>query len=91
LRFYGNYCKTSKGRAEAEVQQPQAQSMPALRAAAGFPAQVRRLPFVFPGARAEGRDTWSQQVELVKRQLSVIGNQLFAVELAADANLNNFI
>src|SRR5208283_2047305 len=73
--FYGNYCKTSEGRAEAEVFEPQAQSLPTVRAAAGFPAQVRRMPFVFPCIGAQGRDSRRHQVELVARQLSVDSGQ----------------
>ena len=68
LRIYGNHCKKGERRAEAEVQLPQAQPVPALRAAARVPAQVRRLPLVFPRAGAQGRDSRRRQVELVARQ-----------------------
>jgi hypothetical protein len=74
-RFYGNDCKKSEGRAEAEVFKPQAQPLQAVRAAAGLLAQVRNLPFVLPGARAEGRDSRGQQVELVGEQFKVRGSQ----------------
>jgi hypothetical protein len=53
-RFYGNDCKKSEGRAEAEVQQPQAQSMPAVRAAEGFSAQVWHLSLMFSESGLEG-------------------------------------
>jgi hypothetical protein len=68
MRFYGNNCKKSERRAEAEIQQPQAQSVPTLRAAAWILAQVRRLPFVFPRVGAQGRDSRRREVELVRKQ-----------------------
>jgi hypothetical protein len=63
---YGNDCKESERRAEAEVQQPQTQPVPTVRAAARLSAQVRYLPFVFPGAGAQRRDSGREQVELVR-------------------------
>jgi hypothetical protein len=63
---YGNYCKKGEGRAEAEVQLPQAQPVPTVRAAARVSAQIRRLPPVFQGIGAEGRDSRRREVELVK-------------------------
>ena len=75
-RIYGNHCKKGERRAEAEVQLPQAQPVPALRAAARFPAQVRRLPLVFPCAGAQGRDSRRRQVELVVSEFSVVSFQL---------------
>jgi hypothetical protein len=62
----GNDCKTSERRAEAEVQQPQAQPMPAVWAATRLSAQVRHLPFVFPVACTQGRDSGRKQIELVR-------------------------
>ena len=87
-RVYGNYCKKGEGRAEAEVQLPQAQPVPTVRAAARVSAQVWRLPSVFPGASAKGRDSRRREVELVSKtvvsdQLSVVS--LFLDELAAEA------
>jgi hypothetical protein len=38
LRIYGNHCKESERRAEAEVQLPQTQPLPAVRTSAGIPA-----------------------------------------------------
>jgi hypothetical protein len=75
LRIYGNYCKKGEGRAEAEVQLPQAQPVPTVWAAARVSAQVRRLPPVFPGTGAEGRDSRRREVELVERQWSVNSGQ----------------
>jgi hypothetical protein len=80
-RIYGNHCKESKGRAEAEVQLPQAQPVPALRAAARISAEVRCLPFVFPGTGAQGRDTRCCEVELVTILLSAISRQWIAEDL----------
>jgi hypothetical protein len=56
-----------------------------VRAAAGISAQVRHLPFVFPVARAQGRDSGCKQIELVedRDQVSVIRDQFSAALLAA--------
>jgi hypothetical protein len=69
MRIYGNYSKTGERRAEAEVQLPQAQSVPTLREAARLSAQVRYLPPVFPGFGAQGRNSRRREVELVTMQL----------------------
>jgi hypothetical protein len=69
-RKYGNDCKESEGREEAEVQEPAAQPLPAVRTAAGVPAQVWGLPAVLPRAGAEGRDPWGGEVQLVGRTRS---------------------
>ena len=65
---YGNYCKESERRAEAEVQQPQAQPVPALRKAERFSAQVWRVPSVLPDAGAQGGNPRRREVELVRTQ-----------------------
>src|ERR1019366_1386934 len=70
MRVYGNHCKKGERRAEAEVQLPQAQPVPTVRAAARFFAQVWRLPLVFPGAAAQGGDSRRPQVELVEKPVN---------------------
>src|SRR6185437_14962141 len=74
-RIYGNYCKESERRAEAEVQLPQTQPVQALRTSAGIPAEVRNLPPVFPRIGAQGRDPGRREVELVRKQWSVNSGQ----------------
>jgi len=73
LRFYGNDCKESERRAEAEVQLPQAQPVQALRAAARVSAQVRHVPSMLPRPGAQGRDSGRGEVELVA--IPVVGDQ----------------
>jgi hypothetical protein len=68
-RIHGNHCKKSERRAEAEVQLPQAQPVPTLRAAARVSAQVWRLPLVFPRTGAQGRDPRRRQVKLVATEV----------------------
>jgi hypothetical protein len=88
--FYGNYCKKGERRAEAEVQLPQAQPVPALRKTARVSAQVWRVPLVFPVAGAQGRDPWRREVELVKEQLSVNSCQWSVAFEQADSRQKNF-
>ena len=72
MRDYGNDCKESEGRAEAEVQLPQTQPVQALRASARISAEVRHLPSVFPWIGAQGRDPWRCEVELVEDSSQLI-------------------
>ena len=62
---HGNYRKARQRRKEAEIQIPPAQPLPALRPSPRVSAQVRDLPSLLPGPRAQGRDSGRCKVKLV--------------------------